>query len=119
MSELLMRIPRATYRLQFTPSFGFPAARAVVPYLAELGISDLYASPVFKARSGSAHGYDIVEPNALNPELGTADDFEGLNRDVRSRGMGWVQDVVPNHMAFDHENQLLMDVLESGSRSRF
>jgi len=114
-----MRIPRATYRLQFTPSFGFLAARAVLPYLAELGISDLYASPVFKARSGSAHGYDIVEPNALNPELGTAGDFEGLNREVRSRGMGWVQDVVPNHMAFDHENQLLMDVLESGSRSKF
>ncbi|HYA03386.1 MAG TPA: malto-oligosyltrehalose synthase, partial [Syntrophobacteria bacterium] len=108
-----------TYRIQFNPLFGFPAARAVIPYLADLGISDLYASPVFKAKRGSAHGYDVVDPNQLNPELGSPSDFEGVTAELRGRGMGWLQDVVPNHMAFDHENQLLMDVLENGSSSKF
>jgi (1->4)-alpha-D-glucan 1-alpha-D-glucosylmutase len=66
----MMGIPLATYRIQFNPAFGFQAAKRIVPYLAELGISDLYASPVFKARRGSLHGYDIVDPTRLNPELG-------------------------------------------------
>ncbi|MGD8917268.1 MAG: alpha-amylase family glycosyl hydrolase, partial [Syntrophobacterales bacterium] len=64
-----MRIPRATYRIQFNPSFGFLLAKELIPYLAELGISDLYASPIFKARKGSPHGYDVVDQNQLNPEL--------------------------------------------------
>ena len=114
-----MRIPKATYRIQFNRSFGFPEARALVPYLADLGISDLYASPVFKAKRGSAHGYDVVDPNQLNPELGSPSDFERLAAELRERGMGWLQDIVPNHMAFDHENQLLMDVLENGSSSKY
>ena len=62
-----MRIPRATYRLQFTPAFGFAAAKEIVPYLHRLGISDIYASPIFQARKGSTHGYDIVDPTELNP----------------------------------------------------
>ncbi|MEM9152102.1 MAG: alpha-amylase family glycosyl hydrolase, partial [Cyanobacteria bacterium P01_F01_bin.3] len=71
-----MRIPSATYRLQFTPEFGFRQAKEIVGYLAQLGISDIYASPIFAARSGSQHGYDVVNQNRLNPELGTAEDYE-------------------------------------------
>ncbi len=114
-----MNIPRATYRLQFCPGFGFRDAGRIVPYLAGLGISHIYASPVFKARSGSEHGYDIVDPNRLNPELGGPEEFKALTALVRDSAMFWLQDIVPNHMAFSSENLRLMDVLESGPRSRW
>ncbi len=114
-----MRIPTATYRIQFNPSFGFRMAKNIVPYLVDLGISDIYASPIFKARRGSLHGYDVVDPNQLNPELGTKAHFEELIGELKPRGMGWLQDIVPNHMAFDYENQMLMDVLENGQSSRY
>ncbi|HYX08899.1 MAG TPA: alpha-amylase family glycosyl hydrolase, partial [Bacteroidales bacterium] len=68
-----MEIPDSTYRLQFTPSFKFSDAEKIVPYLTEMGISAIYASPVFKARKGSQHGYDITDPNVINPELGSED----------------------------------------------
>jgi (1->4)-alpha-D-glucan 1-alpha-D-glucosylmutase len=115
----MIHIPLATYRLQLNPAFGFEAAKEIVPYLAELGISDLYASPVFKARRGSLHGYDVVDPTRLNAELGTERDFEALSKELRSHDMGWLQDVVPNHMAFAPENEMLMDVLENGESSEF
>ncbi len=114
-----MIIPVATYRIQFNPYFGFQALRRIVPYLAELGISDVYASPVFKARAGSLHGYDVVDPNELNPEIGTAEDFAILAEEVNRNGLGWIQDVVPNHMAYTFENKLLMDVLENGQGSKY
>ncbi|MGH7824243.1 MAG: malto-oligosyltrehalose synthase [Candidatus Binatia bacterium] len=114
-----MSVPGATYRLQFTPEFGFSDAKNIVSYLHDLGITDLYASPIFYARPGSLHGYDVVDPNRLNPELGTAEDFESLVEEARRRGMGWLQDIVPNHMAYDGRNQMLMDVLESGQGSPF
>ena len=114
-----MRVPVATYRIQFNPGFGFQAAKKIVPYLAELGISDLYASPISKARKGSLHGYDVVDPNQLNPQLGTTSNFEELMKILKARGMGWVQDIVPNHMAFDYENQMLVDVLENGQSSQY
>jgi len=114
-----MNIPTATYRIQFNPAFGFQAASRVVSYLADLGISDLYASPICKAVRGSLHGYDAVDPARLNPELGEVSDFDALADELRRHGMGWIQDIVPNHMAMDSENRLLMDVLESGSRSRY
>jgi (1->4)-alpha-D-glucan 1-alpha-D-glucosylmutase len=114
-----MDIPRATYRLQFNGSFGFRDAKELVPYLAGLGISHVYASPIFKARKGSTHGYDIVDPNEINPELGTQADFEALVVSLKNRGIGWIQDVVPNHMAYDCDNPYLVDVLEKGHRSRF
>ena len=114
-----MRVPAATYRIQFSPSFGFEDARKVVPYLASLGISHLYASPIFKARQGSPHGYDVVDPNQLNPELGSLKEFKALVDELHANGMDWVQDVVPNHMAFDYQNEMLMDVLESGQRSEY
>lgn len=114
-----MRIPTATYRIQFNPSFNFAAAKKIVPYLAELGISDLYASPIFKARKGSTHGYDMVDPNQLNPALGTETEFDALIDELQQREMGWLQDIVPNHMAYDSQNQFLMDVLEHGPDSEY
>jgi (1->4)-alpha-D-glucan 1-alpha-D-glucosylmutase len=113
-----MRIPVATYRLQFNPSFTFEDAQDIVPYLVDLGISDIYASPIFKPKKGSVHGYDVVDPNQLNPELGEMDAFNGLAKAIKDYGVGWLQDIVPNHMAYDRQNQMLMDVLENGPHSR-
>ena len=76
-----MKIPVATYRLQFNPEFGFQKAREILSYLDEMGISDIYASPVFKAKAGSPHGYDVVDLNQLNPDLGSPDDFKELEDD--------------------------------------
>ena len=114
-----MRIPAATYRLQFTPDFGFREAEAVLPYLHELGITDIYASPIFYARPGSQHGYDVVDPNQLNPELGSDPQFQSLSDSAQRLGFGWLQDIVPNHMAYDGRNRMLMDVLENGQASPF
>ena len=114
-----MRIPSATYRLQFTPDFGFNQAKAIVEYLSDLGISAIYASPIFAARSGSQHGYDVVDQNRLNPELGTEEEYEALIEEVQKHGLGWVQDIVPNHMAFSQQNPYLMDALEAFHLSGF
>ena len=114
-----MRIPIATYRIQFNPSFGFQGAKEIVPYLAELAISDLYASPIFKARKGSPHGYDVVDQTQINPELGSESDFEDLATALVEHRLGWLQDIIPNHMAFSHENNTLMDVLENGRASEY
>lgn len=114
-----MRIPTATYRIQFHKDFPFEAARKIIHYLADLGISDLYASPIFKARAGSTHGYDVVDHTQFNPELGTPEQFETLVNELQKLQMGWLQDIVPNHMAYDSENPYLMDVLENGANSEF
>lgn len=114
-----MRVPSSTYRLQFNPSFSIKDASDTVDYLRALGISDIYASPLFKARKGSPHGYDIVDHESLNPEIGDMAELESLLRRLKGLGMGWVQDFVPNHMAYDGENRLLMDVLEKGRASRY
>jgi len=114
-----MRFSSATYRIQFNPSFTFQDAEGIVDYLCELGISDLYASPIFEARKGSAHGYDVTDPNQINPELGGQGSFERLVTKLKGVGMGWLQDIVPNHMAYDPENRMLMDVLEKGSKSSY
>jgi (1->4)-alpha-D-glucan 1-alpha-D-glucosylmutase len=108
-----MEIPRATYRIQFGPGFGFGDAVSIVPYLASLGVSHIYASPVFRARRGSSHGYDIVDPNRLNPVLGTADEFDALIEVLHRSGMLYMQDIVPNHLAYDRDNWMLMDLLET------
>ncbi len=114
-----MNIPTATYRLQLSPGFGFNDAAAIVGYLADLGISHLYASPIFKARPGSPHGYDGVDPNQLNPQLGALTDFENLTQALQGHAMGWLLDIVPNHLAFDYDNRMLMDVLENGPHSKY
>lgn len=114
-----MRVPASTYRLQLGPAFGFEQARRLVPYLASLGITDLYASPLLRARSGSTHGYDVTDPTKLNPELGTAEEFDALSEELRRRGMGLLLDIVPNHMAMGTENPWWMDVLEHGRASAY
>jgi (1->4)-alpha-D-glucan 1-alpha-D-glucosylmutase len=114
-----MRIPTCTYRIQFHAGFDFEAARQIVPYLKLLGVSDLYASPIFQARKGSTHGYDVVDPTQINCELGGIEKFEVLWETLHQQGIGWIQDIVPNHMAYDGQNRMLMDVLESGPNSDF
>jgi (1->4)-alpha-D-glucan 1-alpha-D-glucosylmutase len=111
------RRPRATYRLQFGAGFGFEDARGVVPYLAALGISHVYASPLLLARAGSTHGYDIVDHGRLNPEIGTAEAFDDLVDTLRRHGMGLILDFVPNHMGIGPDNPWWMDVLEWGPAS--
>src|SRR5690606_16715757 len=91
-------VPLATYRVQLTKDFGFDDAARLAPYLAKLGISHLYASPFLKARPGSTHGYDIVDHEQLNPELGGDDGFARLSEALRSNGLGLILDFVPNHM---------------------
>ena len=113
-------IPRATYRVQVHRHFDFRAACAIVPYLAQLGVSHLYTSPFLKARSGSLHGYDIIDHDSLNPEIGTADDFEALVKALKRHGMALMIDVVPNHMGvFQADNRWWLDVLENGPASRY
>lgn len=110
--------PRATYRLQFKQGFGFDEAAALAPYLAALGISHVYASPWLKARTGSAHGYDIVDHDALNPELGDGAAFERMVGALRQNGLRQILDFVPNHMGVGGaDNPLWLDVLEWGPES--
>ncbi|HSD61680.1 MAG TPA: 4-alpha-glucanotransferase, partial [Burkholderiales bacterium] len=113
-------IPRATYRLQLHRGFTFADATRHVPYLAKLGISHCYCSPYLKARSGSPHGYDIIDHGAFNPEIGTREDFEGFVAALSAHHMGHILDMVPNHMGvMGRDNRWWLDVLENGPASRF
>jgi (1->4)-alpha-D-glucan 1-alpha-D-glucosylmutase len=113
-------IPRATYRLQFNPGFGFADGAALAPYLAALGVSHVYASPILAARPGSAHGYDVVDPCRLNPELGGEAGFRAMTAAFRAQGLGLIVDLVPNHMGIGGAaNAYWLDVLEWGPESRF
>jgi (1->4)-alpha-D-glucan 1-alpha-D-glucosylmutase len=113
-------IPRATYRLQLNAGFTFRDATDLVPYLAALGISHVYCSPYFRARAGSTHGYDVVDHNSFNPEIGQADDFELFVAALREHGMGHIVDIVPNHVGIlGADNAWWMDVLENGEASRY
>jgi (1->4)-alpha-D-glucan 1-alpha-D-glucosylmutase len=120
MAPIPVRVPVATYRLQFNKGFTFRDATALVPYLDALGITDVYASPFLAARPGSIHGYDIIDHTRLNPEVGTDEDFDALAAALRARGMGLLMDVVPNHMCIaTSENRLWNDVLENGRSSPY
>ena len=114
-----MRVPVSTYRVQFNRDFRFTDALTIVDYLYHLGITDLYASPIFKARTGSAHGYDVTDPTQLNPEIGTPEEFDRLCAALQDRGMGLLLDIVPNHMAASLENQWWFDLLEKGEGSPY
>lgn len=110
--------PVATYRLQFNQSFTFRDATDLVPYLAALGISHCYVSPYLRARPGSMHGYDIIDHNALNPEIGTSEDYEQFVAELHRHGMGQILDIVPNHMGvMGSDNAWWLDVLENGEAS--
>ncbi|HEX5415237.1 MAG TPA: malto-oligosyltrehalose synthase [Chloroflexota bacterium] len=113
-------LPTATYRIQFNREFSFRDALAIVPYLADLGVSTLYASPCLKPGRDSSHGYDICDHNRLNPALGSDADFDELAAALRARGMGLIFDVVPNHMGIvDPDNAWWYDVLENGPSSPY
>ena len=113
-----MRVPRATYRVQVSGEFRFEDVTRLAPYLARLGVSDLYASPYTKARPGSTHGYDVVDHNELNPEIGTPGEYEEMVRALHEGGMGQILDIVPNHVGVGSENERWNDVLEHGPASR-
>jgi (1->4)-alpha-D-glucan 1-alpha-D-glucosylmutase len=114
------RIPRATYRLQFNPHFRFTDATALVTYLEELGVSDAYGSPLFRACPGSEHGYDVCDFSQINPEVGTEEEFDAFTGALRQRRMGLLFDMVPNHMGIAcAENGWWMDVLENGPSSLY
>jgi (1->4)-alpha-D-glucan 1-alpha-D-glucosylmutase len=114
------RIPVSTYRLQFNREFTFAEARALADYFRELGVTDYYSSPVLKARPGSTHGYDIVDHTQVNPEAGGEGQLTELLRHLREQGMGFLVDVVPNHMSIaGGENRWWQDVLENGPGSPY
>ena len=115
-----MHIPTATYRLQFHKDFGFAAATGLVAYLHDLGISHVYASPIFKARAGSTHGYDVVDHSQIDPVLGGENAFETFAAALRAHDMGLILDIVPNHMGIaETGNVWWMDVLENGPSSSY
>jgi (1->4)-alpha-D-glucan 1-alpha-D-glucosylmutase len=117
MSDLI--IPVATYRLQFNRQFRFEDASRLVSYFKQLGISDIYASPILQARRGSSHGYDMTDPTHLNPELGTEADFGTLTQVLKNHGMGLLLDIVSNHMAASPENPWWQDFLDKGRESPY
>jgi (1->4)-alpha-D-glucan 1-alpha-D-glucosylmutase len=113
-------LPESTYRVQFHAGFTFRDALHIVPYLHALGITHCYASPFLQARPGSTHGYDITSHQALNPEIGTAADYEALCETLQAHGMGQVLDIVPNHMGIiGNDNLWWNDVLENGPASPY
>ena len=118
--RLISHVPLSTYRLQFAPTFRFDDARAIVPYLAELGIGHIYASPYLRARPGSTHGYDVVDPNRFNHEIGTLGDHAAMIDAAQAAGIGHLMDFVPNHMGIGGgENPWWQDVLENGEASPY
>jgi (1->4)-alpha-D-glucan 1-alpha-D-glucosylmutase len=114
-----MQIPASTYRIQLHEHFTFSDLETILGYLHELGIGAIYASPVTTAFKGSQHGYDVTDPLHLNPEIGTREQLERLAASLRQYGMTWLQDIVPNHMAYDSSNPWLCDVLERGRHSDY
>jgi (1->4)-alpha-D-glucan 1-alpha-D-glucosylmutase len=116
----LPQIPTATYRLQLNRDFTFRDAAALVPYLSSLGISHVYVSPYLRARPGSMHGYDIIDHNTLNPEIGTPEEYEDFVAQLHRHGMGQILDIVPNHMGvMGSDNAWWLDVLENGEASEY
>lgn len=112
-------LPLATYRLQLNREFTFNQAREIVSYLARLGISHVYASPILKARPGSMHGYDVTDHTQLNPELGTREEFDAFVATLHEHGLGLIVDIVPNHLGvMGNDNQWWLDVLENGPAAR-
>ena len=114
-----MKNPISTYRFQFNKDFTLKDAEKLIPYLQKSGIKTIYASPVFEAVKGSTHGYDVTNPLRINPEIGTDQDFKNLVEKLHEKGMDWVQDIVPNHMAFSPENPWIYDILEKGKDSAY
>src|SRR5687767_6289010 len=113
------RVPRATYRLQFNRDFTFAQAEEILDYLKELGVSDCYASPLFRAGPESTHGYDICCFGEINPQLGGREGFRKFSAAARERGLGLLVDMVPNHMGSALTNLWWVDVLKHGRKSEY
>ncbi len=114
-----MYIPSATYRVQLSNKFDFKKLNQIVDYLYNLGISTVYASPILQATPGSQHGYDVINPERINPEIGSWQELKQINRKLHDKNMGWLQDMVPNHMAFSFLNPWLRDIMEKGPDSKY
>lgn len=112
-------VPCSTYRLQLNSDFKLKQVSEIINYLEELGISDIYSSPISRARKGSTHGYDVAEHNQINPEIGTYEELVKISAELQLRKLGWIQDIVPNHMAYSYENTMLIDLFENGQNSRY
>lgn len=117
--NLIMQLPSSTYRVQFNSRFTFHHLAGIADYLEDLGITAIYASPVLQPTRGSDHGYDGINPAELNPELGTVEELAVLAELFQKKGIGWIQDIVPNHLAFNTDNVWLRDVLERGISSSY
>lgn len=111
--------PVSTYRIQFQKEFSFTNFEKIISYLHKLGVQTIYASPIFESTPGSIHGYDVVNPNHINPAIGTTEQFKTIREQLKANGIGWLQDIVPNHMAYHPNNKWLMDVLEKGKHSQY
>jgi (1->4)-alpha-D-glucan 1-alpha-D-glucosylmutase len=114
-----LNAPVATYRVQVNQDFNFDKLKQIVPYLNQLGISHIYSSPIFQAKEGSSHGYDIVDPNQISNNLGGQAAFDSLMHEVSSYGLKWMQDIVPNHQSYSSENKMIYDLLKNGKRSEY
>ena len=111
--------PVSTYRIQFSRDFNLKDFARIIPYLKDLGIRCIYASPVFHSTEGSSHGYDSLSPDGIDPEIGTEEEFEKILDRLAADGIGWLQDIVPNHMAYDIRNPWMKDVLKNGKASAY
>ncbi len=113
-----MRFPSSTYRLQLRAEFTFEDAAAIVPYLRDLGIGDVYASPILASTSGSPHGYDGIDPTRLDGPRGGEDGFAALVAAAREHGLGMLVDIVPNHLATSEQNALVVGRAPARARVR-
>jgi malto-oligosyltrehalose synthase len=109
--------PVSTIRIQFNKDFRLVDFERAIPFFVQLGIGTVYASPIFAAVPGSTHGYDVTNPLVINPEIGTVAELERISATLRSHSIGWIQDIVPNHMAYHPLNPWLLDLLEKGPLS--
>ncbi|MCM4160317.1 malto-oligosyltrehalose synthase [Antarcticibacterium flavum] len=114
-----MKKPDTTYRLQLSPGFTIEDLKPRLEYLHKLGISTIYSAPFFQAREGSTHGYDVIDPFTINLEIGTLEQFREIGQTLQKRNMTWLQDIVPNHMAYDGGNVWLKDIFELGPESKY
>jgi (1->4)-alpha-D-glucan 1-alpha-D-glucosylmutase len=114
-----MYFPASTYRIQLNSSYTFNDVKHIIPYLHKLGISTIYGAPITTATKGSTHGYDVINPHMLNPEIGTEQQLKEIAVQLQEYGMSWLQDIVPNHMAYAMDNERLADVFERGPQSPY
>jgi (1->4)-alpha-D-glucan 1-alpha-D-glucosylmutase len=115
----IMKQPDSTYRLQISPNFKFNDLERILDYLDDLGITTIYSAPFFQSREGSTHGYDVLDPFMINKDIGELSQFMTISQRLDHKKMSWLQDIVPNHMAYDSKNPWIRDIFELGPRSRF